>query len=204
MRNHAVRTMWLFAVLAVAISGCASSPSYLQVTYTLPDASRAEAGKSLALKVITNIDKDSLIGPNAADDLKNFTGLFSVSVAGKHAKPVLIGAYDVAGMFQTAFAERLSAAGIRVVTAPAGDTPVLDVRISEFRIDRDGRQWVASLAYEASVVSNGEPLTSQRINGTAERMKVVGTGDAEKLLGDIVTSMVNRLDMALLFDHPKL
>ena len=204
MRHAVSLSLWLAVVLAVAIAGCASSPSYLSVTYALPEASDEITGKSLVVQVSSAIDSGEVVGPGAADDLKDFTGLYSVSVAGKHAKPVLIGAYDVAGMFQTAFAERLTAAGIRVVAGPADDSPILDVRITEFRIDREGRQWVANLAYEASVVRDGEPLTTQRISGTAERMKVVGTGDAEKLLGEIVTSMVNRLDMALLFDHPKL
>ena len=204
MRNHAVRTMWLFAVLAMALSGCASSPSYLQVTYTLPDASNPVAGKSLALNVITKFDTDKLIGPNAADDLKNFTGLFSVSVAGEHPTPVLIGAYDVAGMFKAAFTERLAAAGITVVDESSGDVSMLEIAITEFQIDRDGRQWVAQLAYEATMIQNGDPLTTQSVSGTAERVKILGTSDAEKLLGEIVTSMVNRLDLVTLFEHPKL
>ncbi len=50
-------------------------------------------------------------------------------------------------------------------------------------------------------VKNGRLLAMQSVNGSAERLKVMGKSDAEKVLAELLTDMVNKLDIAKLFQQ---
>ena len=195
----AVLTM-LIAVMAVSCS----TTSYLKVTYQLPGADAGPAGKTVFLKVTDDTGGTPFLGPNAKEELKHFTGLFSLSVEGKLPKPTMEGAYDTAGVFDTAFRRRLSAAGVTIADSAGGGVPTLLINLAAFQIDMSGRKWTTRLDYVASMRLNGEALTTQTVSGSAERAKIVGIGDAETLLGETVTSMVNQLDLKKLFAHPQL
>jgi hypothetical protein len=41
---------------------------------------------------------------------------------------------------------------------------------------------------------------TKTISGDAERVKVIGQGDAEKILGEIFTEIVNQLDLSKLLE----
>ncbi len=193
----------LLTLGALVVAAC-SATSYLRVTYQRPDADAVSSGKSVFLKIVDSTGKSPFVGPTAADELKQFSGLFSVYVAGNQPKPTLEGAYDVTGLFEIAFRERLSAAGVSVVDEAQNDVPTLKVNLTAFQIDKDGRTWKARLDYMASMHRSAAALTTQTVSGTAERAKIVGIGDAEKLIGEIVTDSVNKLDIKTLFDHPEL
>ena len=190
----------LFAMMAVSCS----TTSYLKVSYQIPGNDAGPAGKTVFLKITDTTKPNSFLGPNAKDPLKHFTGLFSVWVVGKLPKPALAGAYDVTGLFDTAFRERLTAAGVTIIDKPSAGVPTLLVALTTFRIDMDGRTWTTQLDYIASMRLDGAELTTQTVSGSAERVKIVGIGDAETLLGETVTTMVNRLDLNVLFSHPRL
>ncbi|MFH1984914.1 MAG: hypothetical protein ABIL58_23990 [Pseudomonadota bacterium] len=193
----------LTAVVALTLMAC-STTSYLKVTYQLPGTDTGPSGKSVFLKVTDGTGGTPFLGSNAKEDLKHFTGLFSVWVQGKLPKPTMKGAYDVSGLFDTAFRERLTTAGVTIVDTPSDTVPTLQINLTAFQIDMDGRQWTTRLDYVASMRLNGEKLTTQTVSGSAERAKIVGTGDAETLLGETVTTMVNQLDLNKLFGHPQL
>ena len=193
----------IFALGVLVVAACTTT-SYLKVTYQRPDANTGSTGKSVFLKITDSTGKTPFVGPKAADELKQFSGLFSVYVAGDLPKPTLEGAYDISGLFEVAFRERLSAAGVTVIETAQNGVPTLKVNLTAFQIDKDGRTWKARLGYMASMHRSTTALTTQTVSGTAERAKIVGIGDAEKLLGEIVTDSVNKLDIETLFDHPEL
>ena len=196
--------LWL-SITLLTIAAC-SATSYLKVTYQLPgaDAPSGPSGKTVFLKITDGTGGSAFIGPHASDDLKGFSGLFSVYVAGGQPTPMLEGAYDIQGLFDVAFRQRLTAAGVTLAKAPAATVPTLQVDITSFKIDMAGRTWTTRLDYLASMRLAAEALTTQKVSGTAERAKIVGTREAETLLGEIVTDMVNRLDLDALFRHPQL
>lgn len=184
-------------------AGCAST-SYIEVTYRLPAAQANMDPKTVFLQVVDQRPQATITGPNATGDLKHFTGLFSLYMVPEGKAPELIGAFDLTALFKEAFKKRLETEGVTVLDTQAADKPSLDIQLNEFLLDRDGKNWKAALSYKAVTSKAGRVLTNQTVSGSAERLKIVGTRDAEKLLGEIFSDMVNRLDPEKLLSHPDL
>ena len=55
--------------------------------------------------------------------------------------------------------------------------------------------------YQANLTRNGQLLAKESVEGTAERLKVIGKGDAEKIIGELVSDMVNKLDLSKLLQQ---
>jgi len=190
-----------FTVLLMA--GCAST-SYIEVTYQLPSAAQTVGPQTVFLQVVDKRSTATIAGPNAQKELEYFTGLFSLYVAGEGEKAELVGAFDLAQLFKEALKRRLESVGVTVLDKPAADQPILEIQLQSFVLDRDGKNWKADLAYKAVTSKADRVLTNQNVSGSAERLKIVGTRDAEKLLGEILSDMVNKLDPGKLFNHPDL
>ena len=78
------------------------------------------------------------------------------------------------------------------------------IALERFLLDLVHRNWTVTMSYEARVIKNGKVLASQMISGEAERLRLVGRGDADKVMGEIFTDLVNRLDVARLFQQARL
>ncbi len=197
------RLATLAMIVAFLSAGCAA-PSYIEVTYKLPDPQRDMGQKSVFLTVVDQRPDPALAGPNAKKDLEHFTGLFSLYVEPEGKEPTLIGAFDLAALFKEALGRRLVSEKVVILPQKTAGMPNIEIQIKEFILDRNGKNWEATLAYKAVTSQEGRVLTSQSVSGNAERLKIVGTREAEKLLGDIFSDMVNRLDPVKLLDHPDL
>ena len=198
-------TRLILAVLAILplAAGCAST-SYIEVTYQLPAPQQSIAPRTVSLQVVDKRPADTIAGPHSKEELEHFTGLFSLYMTRTGKDPLLIGAFDLTALFREAFKQRFTSEGITVLDQPADDQPVVEIQLNEFILDRDGKNWTATLAYKAITRKANRVLTTQTVSGEAERLKLVGTRDAEKLLGEIFSDMVNRLDPVKLFNHPDL
>ena len=102
-----------------------------------------------------------------------------------------------------ALASRLAPFGVRLTGIKRSGLN-LEMQLQNFVLDREGKNWKADLAYKAVTSKGDRVLTNQTVSGSAERLKIVGTRDAEKLLGEIFSDMVNKLDPEKLFNHPDL
>jgi uncharacterized lipoprotein YajG len=193
----------LALITLIMTAGCAST-SYIEVTYQLPAPQQNITPKTVFLQVVDQRGTTTIAGPNAQKELEYFTGLFSLYVAPEGKEPTLRGAFDLSALFKEALQQRLESEGITVLDAKDADQPLLEIQLQEFVLDRDGKNWNANLAYKAVTSKGGRVLTSQNVSGSAERLKIVGTRDAEKLLGEIFSDMVNKLDPEKLFNHPDL
>jgi hypothetical protein len=65
------------------------------------------------------------------------------------------------------------------------------------------RKWVLRMSYQAGLTRQTGVVAEESVNGSAERVKVMGKTDAEKILGELVTDMVNKLDVATLFQKTR-
>lgn len=197
---------WMVALSLITLllmAGCAST-SYIEVTYQLPPPEQTLGSKTVFLQVVDQRTTATIAGPNAQKELEYFTGLFSLYVAREGQKPDLIGAFDLAQLFKEALRRRLESEGVSILDKSAADQPNLEIQLQQFVLDRDGKNWKADLAYKAVISKSDRVLTNQNVSGSAERLKIVGTRDAEKLLGEIFSDMVNKLDPEKLFNHPDL
>lgn len=68
-------------------------------------------------------------------------------------------------------------------------------------MDLVDHNWVAAPNYDARLLKDNKLLLTETFSGDAERVKVIGRGDAEKVLGEIFTDIVNQLDIRNLLDH---
>jgi hypothetical protein len=67
-----------------------------------------------------------------------------------------------------------------------------------------GQKWMADISYEASLTQDTQLVAREVVTGSAERLKVMGSGGAEKVIGEIFTDMINRLNIERLFQQAKL
>lgn len=191
--NRAAALAWI-GLIALMFASCAST-SYIGINYDLPPAASSLQGKKIFVQATDKRTPPETLAPSAKEDFEHFTGLFSLSVGKADGKPTLVGAYDVPALFQAAFARRLEELGAVVAKTKDGAAPV-DITIDEFVLEREGRRYLARLSYSAALIHpNGKSVT-KTVSGSAERMKITGKRDMEKLLGEIFTDMVNRLDVA--------
>ena len=71
--------------------------------------------------------------------------------------------------------------------------------LQEFSLDLVDRTWKVRLGYEARLVKNGAVLSKQFATGEAERLKIMGTEQADAVVGDLFADVMNRLNVAKLF-----
>ena len=183
----------------VAVVGACASKSYIDVNYRLPVASDDLKGKRVFLECRDIRSDKTIFGQNAKDDFKHFTGLFSLSV-NQGEKPFVVGAFDLPSLFKEAFKRRLESSGVDVITQKENTIPALEIVIQEFRLDLVDRKWVAAIKYDARLSKGDLLLVTKTISGDAERVKVIGLGDAEKVLGEIFTEIVNRFNLGKLLE----
>jgi len=197
------RMVALPLTVLMLMAGCAST-SYIEVTYQLPSPAQTVGPQTVFLQVVDQRTTPTIAGPNAQKELAYFTGLFSLYVAREGQKADLVGAFDLAQLFKETLKRRLESEGITVLDKQAADQPTLEIQLQKFVLDREGKNWKADLVYKAVTSKADRVLTNQNVSGSAERLKIVGTRDAEKLLGEIFSDVVNKLDPEKLFNHPDL
>ena len=188
-------TIWVIG----AVVGACASKSYIDVNYRLPVASDDLKGKRIFLECRDIRSDKAIFGQNAQAEFKHFTGLFSLSV-NQGKKPFIAGAFDLPSLFKEAFTRRLENSGLDVITQKEKTIPVLEIVIKKFRLDLVDRKWVAAIKYDARLLKGDLLLVTKTISGDAERVKIIGQGDAEKVIGEIFTEIVNQLDFHKLLE----
>jgi len=189
----------LAVVMAVMMSACASKP-YLKVQYQLPSSSTALTGETISL-TISDLRKDAaFLSGNAKKSIENFNDTYSLVVVGDDGRGNLIGTYDVDSLLREIFKQRLENEGGRVLATAENANASLAIQLKEFKLDIVDRKWTLRMDYQASLSRNKGIFAKESVSGSAERLKVMGKTDAEKVLGELVTDMVNKLDVVELFE----
>jgi hypothetical protein len=201
-----METRKLFALsvvfLAAWLGACASKP-FLKVQYQLPSTSAALTGETISLTISDRRKDAAFLSSSAEKSLKNFDGTFSLVVLRDDGSGNLIGAYDMDSLVKAVFTQRLKNEGAQVSAAADSDGARLEIELKEFKLDIVDRKWVLRMSYQAGLTGQSGVLAEESVNGSAERVKVMGKTDAEKILGELVTDMVNKLDVATLFQKTR-
>lgn len=197
---------WLFTipalVLAIFAGACTPKP-FLKVQYQLPSPSSTLAGKKVSLAVSDMRGKKVFLTETARKSLKNFNETFSLVVLREDGSGNLTGVYDIVPLFTEVFQQRLKNEGIQVAAVADDAIPELKIEITEFQLDLVGRKWVVSINYRASLLDSGDLLSMESVSGEAERLKVTGKSDAEKVLAELFSDMVNKLNLVRLFEQAR-
>jgi hypothetical protein len=190
-------------VLAFFAGACASKP-FLKVQYQLPSPSSTLDGKQVSVTVSDMRIKEALVTETARKSLRDFKGTFSLVVLRDDGSGNLRGAYDLVSLFSEVFQQRLKNEGIQATTGADSSLPELKIEITEFQIDFVNRKWIVAMNYRASLIDNGILLSKESVGGQAERLKVMGKKGAEKILSELLTDVVNKLNLVGLFQQARL
>jgi hypothetical protein len=193
----------LLLLMVVACFACAKK-SYIDVDYRLPSDAGTLAGRTVFFETRDLRSDTEIFNKRANENFKHFTGLFSLSLVMPDDQQKVLGAYPLPKLFEAALKQRLQKLGVGVTAKPSPNIPVFQINIKQFRINLIGQKWMTEISYEASLTQDTQLVAREVVSGSAERLKVMGSGGAEKVIGEIFTDMINRLNIERLFQQAKL
>lgn len=190
-------------LLFVFLTSCASVPE-LKVHYQLPPPSDDLKGQKVYLALQDGRKTKEIFGARGKQEFGSFTGQISFSLARYNESGFKIGPFELTAMVKEGFKRRLETAGMEVLSSQSHGEPQLLIILNEFLLDRVDRKWVAKMGYEARLMKDGETLSKQVISGEAERVKMLGRGEASTVAGELFTDMLNRVNLLRLFQQANL
>lgn len=186
----------LFAALVI---GSCASKNYLVVNYQLPSETITAQGTEISLIFEDKRAEQVIVTQSAKKALKDFSGNFALIVSSDSKNERLVGAFSLSSLIKTIFKQRLENAGIRVASEDQRQVTALEIVLKEFTLDLVKRKWMIQMTYQANLLKHNRFVSGETITGNAERLRVVGSKDAEMIIGELITDAVNRLDLNALF-----
>jgi hypothetical protein len=202
-KPHAGFNVAILFVVAAMMFSCAKK-SYIDVNYRLPTAADTLAGRRVFVETRDLRPDKEIFDSRAKKKFEYFTGLFALSLEQPDDQHRILGAYELPKLFETALIQRLQTLGVDIAESPSPTVPVFQIKINQFRIKLIGQKWLADVSYEASLTQDTQLIAREVVTGSAERMKLMGSGGAEKVIGEIFTDMINRLNIERLFQQARL
>ena len=187
-------------ILLMFTAACSTKP-FLIVHYQLPSPAETLGDKELSLAVTDARETKAFLSEGAKKSLPDFNETYSLVVLKADGSGNLLGVYEVQTLIAETFKQRLNNLGLQVSPPARQGEFKLEIKLKEFNLNLAGRKWVVKMNYQANLSQNGRLLAMESVDGSAERLKVMGAGDAEKLVSELLTDMVNRLDLAKLFQQ---
>jgi hypothetical protein len=189
------------AMILLILTGACSDKPFLVVQYQMPSRTDTLADKEVS-QVITDIrETKAFLGENAKKSFREFNETYSLVVLKEDGSGNLLGIYEIDALLAEIFKQRLKNMGLQVSPPATQSEYELEIKLKEFKLDLVGRKWVVNMSYQANLSKNSRLLAMESIAGSAERLKVMGHGDADKLIGELLTDMVNKLDLVKLFQQ---
>ncbi|MBW2432861.1 MAG: hypothetical protein JRF36_04615 [Deltaproteobacteria bacterium] len=194
-----IQTIAFILFVALATYYCASK-NYLVVNYQLPSEPVTVQETEISLIFKDQRTEQILVTQSAKSALKDFSGNFALIVASGNKNERLLGAFSLSSMMETIFRQRFENAGVRVAPQNESRPTAVEIILKEFKLDLIKRKWVVQVTYQANLLEEDRFKGGQTISGNAERLRVVGSKDAEMVIGELLTDAVNRLNLDELFD----
>jgi uncharacterized lipoprotein YajG len=193
-----IKTIVLILFVALTSYYC-TSKNYLVVHYQLPSETLTARETQISLIFKDQRVEQAVVTKSAKKALKDFEGNFALIVASDNQNERLMGAFSLSSMMKTIFKQRFENAGIRVSPETESQPTAVEIILKEFKLDLVERKWVIQITYQANLLEQNRFVSGQTITGNAERLRVVGSKDAEKVIGELITDAVNRLNLDELF-----
>ncbi|MFC1488904.1 hypothetical protein ACFL6B_03550 [Thermodesulfobacteriota bacterium] len=201
--NQYFKWIPLILFLGIAVASCATKP-FININYRLLSTSESLEGTSVFLTFKDIRTDKTTYSDKARKEFKQFTGKFSLSLTRENEGIVDLGTFDLPGLFKEAFSKRMENLGIKVISEQGKQVAVFEITLKSFFLDLEGGKWVTNINYEARLIKNGKILAWQNTSGNAERAKLFGTRNADKVLGELFTDMINEPDIVKLFQESAL
>lgn len=201
--THSWSKIVLVGLTLVVTMACAKKP-FIYVDYRLPPVTDSLGGRTVFVETNDLRVSKEVFNPRAKKVFKNFTGLFSLSLVKSDNDQTLKGAYTLPMLFETALKERLQNLGINIAEKQSPNTPIFKIELNQFRTNLVGQKWIANISYEVILTQDHQTVSRETVTGSAERLKIMGGSGAEKIIGEIFTEMINRLNVIRLFQQANL
>jgi len=176
---------------------CATLPS-MNVTYrTMPQSNILE-GREIYFRFIDKRSDKDIIGEGAKEIYKYFAGSINFIVSKGKKDKSFVGIYEAESLFKDAFSIYLENMGLRLLPEPKPGIPELAIKLHDFVLDLSGRRWVTRIVYEAEFIHDGDVLIRE-FRGEGEKLRISGLTQADQVVSETFTDMVNQLDVKRMF-----
>jgi hypothetical protein len=193
------KSIVLVWVVSTIVFSCAKSP-YINVDYRPQNEQSAiTIGKPVTLEAVDLRPVKDTLNRSAQKKFTEFSEQFTLNEKKTEDQLTPLGNYTVPELFETAFEYRLKKLGVQVSAQPMPETLQLQIQIDKFQIHLVEGDWLADIGYRASLVDGEKRIAGESVTGSAQRLKGIGKGGAEKVIGEIFTDAVNRLNLERLF-----
>lgn len=199
LKKRSVKSLILIVVTAFCAGACTQS-QFLKVHYQLPPEPDTSKNMTVNLSFKDMRRNKAILSEAARADLTDFSGYFTLVVGPANTDGILLGAYELESLIIEVFKYRLQHSGVEVVEAKDSNVD-LAIGLTDFRLDLKSRKWIFSMSYQLDLTKSGKLLASDKIDGNAERLKTYGARDANIVISELVTDMINRLDVAAFFKN---
>jgi hypothetical protein len=194
LKKQLIKSLILIVFAGICAGACTQS-KFLRVHYQLPPERDALKEIGVHLSFTDKRRNKATLSQAARKDLVDFTGNFTLVVGPAEEDGKLLGVYDLDSLFIEAFRQRLQYSGIKVVEAKDSHAEI-EIALKEFRLDLKARKWFFNMSYQLDLIQSGKLIASEKMTGNAERLKTYGAVDANKVISELLTDMINRLDVA--------
>ncbi len=199
-RKQAVSSIpFMIAAAALFMAACASVHE-VRVDYRLPDPSRALEGRTVFVQFQDERPDPEILGPGAREAYKYYSGNVSLFVARGEGAPILVGLKDVPSLFRDVFGRRIRAMGGEVAQERSRANAELIIHLKAFSLDLEERTWIARMAYDVQLYGDNRGMARQEVAGEFERVRIIGFKQADQVMGELFTDIVNRPDLPALFE----
>ena len=199
IRQTGTFTLGIFSLFAFVVS-CTTIPQ-VNVLYRLPPQKTELKDLKVFLSYEDQRANKDFLGPGAKADYKNFSENFSFSIATGTEEGFRIGVFDLPSLILETFKRRLEYSGITVLKEVGGEDAEVVIVLKEFRLDQVSWKWLFEMSYDAKLMKDGRMLTMQTFTGQGERLKLFGTKEADTVVGETYTDLVNQLNVKRLFQQ---
>ena len=186
-------------LLAMFMGACAK-PYHLNVTYVLPQAQGVLTKSRVAIKIIDARENTMIFSEKAQKEFDKWDGTF-VLVQPEKAQAAQAATSEFTDILNDALKKRLNVMNVDVVNAGTDALPVLKLTLKKFFLDLDGRNWVSDFRFDVELSKDGSKTGREEVSAQAERTKVMGKGGGEKLIGEIFSEGINKLNLQKLFEN---
>jgi hypothetical protein len=179
--------------LLLGIIACAAIPR-LNVTYGLPSKAGEYSGTPVFLTVQDNQPTREILGSGARKDFGGAPVSLALAVRRGAEEAHGVGVFDLPMLLREGFKRRIEHAGLEVSPERRAGVAEISILLKDFFLDLVDRKWRFVMAYEARLVKDGKVLSSQTINGNAERLKIYGHKQADEVVAEVFTDTLNQFD----------
>ncbi len=193
-----VSVLWAVTLLFL-LTACAAVQD-VRVTYRVPEPGMGLKGRTVFIDFEDRRQDKEILGPGARKAFTYHSGNVALFLLQDEGPPDSAGLKDVPSLFRDVFGRRIELLAGRVTDRPSEADAVLSIVLNTFSLDLEDRRWMAEMAYEARLSRDDRLRARQEMSGEAERIRIMGLKQADQVVGELFTDVVNRLDLEGLFD----